>query len=108
MLLLLVSIVHLNQASRSTVNFNNLFIGLNRTRTFPRNLNWEQLQRFYQSLQTRYFKRLLYVSLPLSVLDLFILIKLGHAWLILVELGVYLALLFFILRKVEKYIQSHD
>lgn len=108
MLLLLVSIVHLSQASRSSVNSNNLFIGLNQTRTFTGNLNWKQLQHYYQSLQTRYFKRLLYVSLPLSVLDLFILIKFGHAWLILVELGVYLALLFFILRKVEKYIQSHE
>ncbi|PTJ17835.1 hypothetical protein BU038_05235 [Staphylococcus simulans] len=108
MLLLLVSIVHLSQASRSSVNSNNLFIGLNQTRTFTGNLNWKQLQHYYQSLQARYFKRLLYVSLPLSVLDLFILIKFGHAWLILVELGVYLALLFFILRKVEKYIQSHE
>lgn len=108
MLLLLVSIVHLSQASRSTVNLNNLFIGLNQTRTFAGNLNWKHLQHFYQSLQLRYFKRLLYISLPLGCLDLFILIKFGNAWLILVELGVYLVLLFFILRKVEKYIQSHE
>lgn len=103
MLLLLISIVHISQASKSSANTRNLFIGFRSHRTYQ-NISWNEIQHFYQSLESKYFKRLLYISILFTLIDVMTLLKYRNAWLILVELCIYFLALILLSKKVEHYI----
>ncbi|ANZ34290.1 hypothetical protein AMC75_10585 [Staphylococcus carnosus] len=103
MLLLLVSIVHITQASKSSANTRNLFIGFRSHRTYQ-NISWNDIQHYYQSLELKYFKRLLYISILFALIDIITLLKYHTAWLILAELCIYFITLILLSKKVEHYI----
>lgn len=101
MLLLLISLIHLRQASQNKMNPKNLFLGLPQ-RTSNTNIDWIKIQRDYQMLQLRYFKRLLWLSILLCLFDLWMIIQYHNAWMLLVELALYLLTLMHISRKMKR------
>lgn len=105
MLLLLVSLIHISQASSASANSRNLFLGFNSHRTLQ-HIDWREIQRYYQIIELKYFKRLLYLSFPCIIIDIFTLVKFHNAWLILAELVIYLLLLTIISKKVKHYINQ--
>ncbi|AYU54061.1 hypothetical protein CNQ82_00845 [Staphylococcus debuckii] len=107
MLLLLVSLIHINQASSASANTRNLFLGFNSHHTLQ-HIDWREIQHYYQLLELKYFKCLLYLSFPCIIIDIFTLVKFHNAWLILAELVIYLLSLTLISKKVKRHINQID
>lgn len=105
MLLLLISLIHLRQASQNTLNPKNLFLGLPQ-RTSNTDIDWIKIQRDYRMLQLRYFKRLLWLSILLSLFDLWMILQFHNAWMLLVELALYLLTLMHISRKMKRNVNT--